>query len=154
MELSSDEKCAIKRDCVVGIVRETVKTLSFEDKKNPAFASKPAPPARPQPPRQQGESPRETNTSLLHSTGAAKWDTSSKAAKIFPTHGHREKPTCLWVQTGYQNTMPQQHSKWGSKSLIGAANECVATVNGWACLALLDTGSEISSISESFYNNI
>ena len=53
--------------------------------------------------------------------------------------------------TGYQKTTPQQHSKWGSKSLIGAANECVAAVNGWACLALLNTGSQITPISESFY---
>lgn len=35
--------------------------------------------------------------------------------------------------------------------MIGAANECVAAVNGRACLALLDTGSQITSISESFY---
>ena len=33
----------------------------------------------------------------------------------------------------------------------GTANECVAAVNGRACLALLDTGSQITSISESFY---
>ena len=31
MELSSEKKCAIERDRVVGIVRETGKTLSFED---------------------------------------------------------------------------------------------------------------------------
>ena len=35
--------------------------------------------------------------------------------------------------------------------MIGDANECVAAVNGRACLALLDTGSQITSISESFY---
>ena len=35
--------------------------------------------------------------------------------------------------------------------MIGAANECVAAVNGRACLALLDTGSQITSTSESFY---
>ena len=35
--------------------------------------------------------------------------------------------------------------------MIRAANECVAAVNGQACLALLDTGSQITSISESFY---
>lgn len=53
--------------------------------------------------------------------------------------------------TEQQKTTPQQSSEWGSKSLIGAANECVAAVNGRACLALLDTGSQITSISESFY---
>ena len=35
--------------------------------------------------------------------------------------------------------------------MIGATNECVDAVNGWACLALLDTGSQITSISKSFY---
>ena len=36
--------------------------------------------------------------------------------------------------------------------MIGAANGCVAAVNGRARLALLDTGSQITSISESFCN--
>ena len=38
------------------------------------------------------------------------------------------------------------------KSLIGDANECIAFVNDISCLALLDTGSQVSSVSQSFYN--
>ena len=53
--------------------------------------------------------------------------------------------------TKHQKTTPQYPKLW-TKPLIGAANECVAAVNGRACLALLDTGSQITSISESFYN--
>ena len=52
--------------------------------------------------------------------------------------------------TQHQKTTPKYPKLW-TKSLIGAANECVAAVNGRACLALLDTGSQITSISESFY---
>ena len=52
---------------------------------------------------------------------------------------------------GHPETMPQRHSKWGCKSLIGQATECVAAVNSRACVALLDTGSQVTSISESFY---
>ena len=36
-------------------------------------------------------------------------------------------------------------------ALIGEANECVAYLNGRPCLALLDTGSQVTSISEQFY---
>ena len=36
-------------------------------------------------------------------------------------------------------------------ALIGEANECVAYLNGHPCLALLDTGSQVTSISEQFY---
>lgn len=53
--------------------------------------------------------------------------------------------------TEHQQTTPQRHSEWGSKLLIGAANEFVAAVNGRVCLALLDTGSQITSLSELFY---
>ena len=53
--------------------------------------------------------------------------------------------------TEHQKATPQYPKLW-TKPLIGAANECVAAVNGRACLALLDTGSQITSISESFYN--
>ena len=53
--------------------------------------------------------------------------------------------------TGYQKIAPQHDSKWGSKSLIGAVNECVAAANGWTWLAVVDTGSETTSISKSFY---
>ena len=52
--------------------------------------------------------------------------------------------------TEHQKTTPQYSKLW-TNSLIGAANECVAAVNGQACLALLDTGIQITSISESFY---
>ena len=38
------------------------------------------------------------------------------------------------------------------KSLIGAANECITFINDTPCLALLDTGSQVSSVSQSFYN--
>ena len=31
MELSSDEKCAIKRDCIVKIMKQAGEALSFED---------------------------------------------------------------------------------------------------------------------------
>ena len=52
--------------------------------------------------------------------------------------------------TERQKTTPQ-YSKCGTKSLIDTANECVAAVNSRACLALLDTGSQTTLISESFY---
>ena len=53
--------------------------------------------------------------------------------------------------TEHQKATPQYPKLW-TKPLFRAANECVAAVNGRACLALLDTGSQITSISESFYN--
>lgn len=37
------------------------------------------------------------------------------------------------------------------KELIGEANEAVTIVNGHACIGLLDTGSQITSVAESFY---
>ena len=36
-------------------------------------------------------------------------------------------------------------------SLIGEANECVAHLDGHPCLALLDTGSQVTSVSHRFY---
>lgn len=36
-------------------------------------------------------------------------------------------------------------------SLVGEANECNAYVDGKQCKALLDTGSQVTSISESFF---
>ena len=53
-------------------------------------------------------------------------------------------------RTEHQKTIPQ-YINHRTNSSIGAANACVAAVNGRACLALLDTGSQITSISESFY---
>ena len=38
------------------------------------------------------------------------------------------------------------------KELIGDATETIAFVNGHACIALLDTGSQVTSISKSFYH--
>ena len=37
------------------------------------------------------------------------------------------------------------------KELFGEANETVTIINGHACIGLLDTGSQITSIAESFY---
>ena len=57
-------------------------------------------------------------------------------------------PLCAFLCS--EKTTPQQHSEWGWKVLIAEANECVPEVNGRACSALLDTGTQTSSISQ-FY---
>ena len=45
-----------------------------------------------------------------------------------------------------------EKSAYVLKELIVDATEAVAFVNGYACLALLDTGSQVTSIAKSFYD--
>ena len=47
-------------------------------------------------------------------------------------------------------TSPQTDSSV-LEHLVGEANECNAFVDEHSCRALLDTGSQVTSISESFY---
>lgn len=51
------------------------------------------------------------------------------------------------------NNPPPQANQLVSvlKGLIGGPNEAVTIVNGHACIGLLDTGSQITSVAESFY---
>ena len=79
------------------------------------------------------------------------WPSRTHPARLSIAIGKRQHVSDAGLSgTEHQKTTPQ-YSKCRTKSLIGTANECVAAVNGRACLALLDTGSQITSISESFY---
>ena len=62
------------------------------------------------------------------------------------TKGHPE------VLKANINAPHLEKSEYVLKELIGDATEAVAFVNGHACLALLDTGSQVTSIAKSFYD--
>ena len=66
--------------------------------------------------------------------------------------GKRQHVSDAGLSGTEQQKATPQYSKLWTKPMIGAANECVAAVKGRACLALLDTGSQITSISESIHN--
>ena len=53
--------------------------------------------------------------------------------------------------TGQPEAVTQHEPHPVLDELIGKANECIAYLNGHHCLALLDTGSQVTSISEHFY---
>ncbi len=48
------------------------------------------------------------------------------------------------------DTLPQVDTSY-LDCFVGKANECNAFIDGHPCRALLDTGSQVTSISESFY---
>ena len=78
----------------------------------------------------------------------------------YPIQARRETNRDLrkWATRGskYKYKRPPPHSEKSTfvlKELICDANEAaVAFINGHACIALLDTGSQVTSIAKSFYN--
>ncbi|CAB4012589.1 ATP-dependent DNA helicase PIF1 [Paramuricea clavata] len=59
---------------------------------------------------------------------------------------------CQEVLSANINAPHLEKSAYVLKELIGDATEAVAFINGHACLALLDTGSQVTSIAKSFYD--
>lgn len=66
-----------------------------------------------------------------------------------PATGKRNTASDGWKPEAVQGSPP---TKVNTNALIGTANETGTLVDGNQCMALLDTGSQVSTVAEWFYN--